>query len=157
MAKRQFKSIDDLRTYIENRVMATMDTTIKTETIEELERLAQEQVYDVYEPESYARRYSFVYDDAYNVDNSGKMKLKITPVVPFNDAYETDNSGDALAGLINYGNGWNGIRYEYTPKGKEPTYKYPRPFLSTVYEELANGNYVARLAEGLEKAGFRVK
>lgn len=155
MAEIKVKSLNDIKRIIENRVEAILDTDVKNDVIEVLKAKAQAEVYDVYAPKRYQRRYSFIQDDAYEVDRSEKMKIKITPTVEFNTKYYTQNRGNDLAGLINDGDGWDGHHYDYWDG--EKSFGFPRMFLEHTYEETEDGGFKAILATGLEKAGFRVE
>lgn len=168
-----FKSIDELKHYLENMVNAALDNDVSKLVVEGLEYMAEADVYDVYpSPVLYNRRGSLTLDENYEVDKSQNLKVKITPVAKFNAvglrwnkrtrSYVptiSSNVGDELAGLINYGDGWNGYNYEYvTDEEREnPTYTAPRPFIDDTREMLADGTYKEYLADSLRSLGIKVK
>lgn len=155
MAGRKIGSIQELKTIIENKVMAALDTDVQKDVLTILEGQAKAEIYDVYVPIRYQRRGSFGEDEAYEVDKSKKMQIRITPTVPYNQSYTTSNSGDDLAGLVNYGDGWNGHSYDYWDGYQ--SFGYARPFLSKTQESLSEGGYRELLISALEKYGLKVK
>lgn len=174
MVARKFTSVDELKHYLENMVNAALDNNVKDRVIETLEGFADIDVYQAYPaPKLYNnRRKSLMQDENYEVDSSQNMKLKITPKAEFKSfALRWDrrmhgyvptvsqNVGDELAGLINYGGGWNGYNYEYVSEEEmeNPTYTAPRPFIDDTVNDLKGGMYKAYLAEGLEGLGIKVK
>ena len=170
----KFKSISELEHYIKNMVNIALDTSVKEGVVQGLIGHAGVDVYDVYPaPSMYERRGSLLSEGNYEVDRSENMKLSITPVARFNASglrfnkkthsfvptVSSNGDGNELAGLINYGDGWNGYSYEYVNEEEmeNPSYTAPRPFIDNTVEELNGGVYKALLALGLEDLGITVK
>lgn len=169
---KKFKSIGELEHFLENKVNAALDTTVKQGVIDGLKGYALEDVYNIYWPTSYERRYSLFEDSNYEVQKPKSMKLTITPVAKFNPSVTRWNKkshsyypsisnngyGDELAGLINYGDGWNGYEYEFKTDEEmaNPTYTAPRPFIDDTREDLNTGSFKTLLADGLEELGVKI-
>lgn len=157
---KSFKNVGEIKHYLENMVNAALDTTVKDGVIEGLENYAETDVYDVYSPVVYKRRYSLFNEENYIVDKNKNMELTITPIVDFNPYINgkngeiSKNSGNQLSGLINYGDGWGGYTYDIPPNGR--AYGKPRRFIDDVKNELNDGMFKSLLAEGLENFGIRL-
>ena len=83
-------------------------------------------------------------------------ELVVENVTPFNPGYETANSGSGLAGLIEYGDGYQGHTYDYYPKNKPATYAEPRPFMEDTRDIVKRG-LKHTIATALEDRGLEVK
>ena len=170
----KFKSMAEMKHFLENMVNAALDTTVKDGVIKTLEDYAKADVYEEYPaPKMYNRRRSLLQDSNYEVDKAKNMKLTITPVAKFNpNGLRWDkrsrslvpasswNVGDELAGLINYGDGWNGYNYEYVSEEEmeNPTYTAQRPFIDDAKESLDDGmGFKTLLSEGLGELGIKVE
>ena len=152
----EFKSLKDLEKYIRGKVETALEENVSKKVIDKLEENAQSLVYDVYTPTEYDRRYSFLRDELYQTKKK-KWRVEIKPVVEFNQTYATSNKGNDLAGLVNYGDGWNGHIYEYKYPHGAPPYNRPRPFLDMTHEELSNGYYAELLKDALQSNGLNVQ
>ena len=137
--------------------MISLDTVVADGIKQELVNQAEEIVYGAYDPIIYNRRGSLIDESNYQIDKSGDMSLTVIPVASFNPAYGTSNGGNQLAGLVNYGNGWGGYSYDFTPRSKPATYKAPRPFIDYTKELLAEGMFKDLLEEGLLQQGLDVR
>lgn len=63
----------------------------------------------------------------------------------------SENSGNELAGLVNYGDGWNGYGYDYSNRGATN-------FIQKAVDDLkASGEHVKAMNDGLQKRGLTVK
>lgn len=91
------------------------------------------------------------------LDGSGVLVVtNDTPFNPFLNGRDENkgisaNSGNGLAGLVNYGDGWNGYEYDYSSKGATNFIQ------NTVGDLAASGDHVKALKSGLIKQGFDVK
>lgn len=154
----EFKSLKDLQAFVQDVVNMELEDSIAQVIKDGLSTSAENNVYGVYTPNVYARRYSL--SDQSNMDSKlisdGVLEVKI--VAEFNDGYGTDNSGDQLAGLVEYGNGWNGYDYDYPylANGQIGRYVYPRPFIQPVREEVGN-DLKDIMRQALRNAGLKVK
>ena len=122
----EFKSLSALESYLQEKVNAALSNQV-AEVVKEVEaQNAEAQVYDVYQPTTYNRRYSL--SNPENIEATVKNgTLELCYDVDFNSGYGTKNSGPDLAGLVEHGDGWNGYRYDY-PGG---VYSGARPFIRT--------------------------
>ena len=189
-----FKSIKGLENDIKTGIRAALKTQVGESIALKLILNAQDIVYDGYEPHVYDheledRRYSLREIDNYDIQVDGNMNLAVTPVAEFNPYYyerielkdgsvrwkrhNSRNRGNELAGLINYGKGWNGYNYDFEEKKKSYTddddgynieendsdfgsYSAPRPFIDITRDELKDGLGSALLAESLKDLGYSV-
>lgn len=153
----EFKSLKELQAFVQDVVNMELEDSIAQVIKDGLSTSAESNVYGVYTPNVYARRHSL--SDQSNMDSKlisdGVLEVKM--VAEFNDGYGTDNSGDQLAGLVEYGDGWNGYHYDYpfTSEGKGD-YTYPRPFIQPVREDVGN-NLKDLMKQALRNAGLTVK
>lgn len=170
---KKFKSISELERYLKNMIHYSLDNAVKEGVLQDLEERAEIDVYGEYPtPRLYGRRGSLLEDKNYKVDKSRDLTLTITPVAKFNPNIlrwnpktrslvpaSSMNVGDELAGLINYGDEWNGYNYEFVTEeeAEHPTYTAPRPFLDYTKEDLADGMYKDLMRQGLEELGITVK
>lgn len=152
----EFRNLKDLEKYIREKVETALEGDVSNKIVDKLEENAQSLVYDVYSPVVYERRNSFLKDESYQIKKK-KWKVEIKPVVEFSQAYATSNKGNDLAGLVNYGDGWNGHIYEYRYPHGAPPYNKPRPFLDVTHEELNDGYYAELLKEALQSNGLDVQ
>lgn len=70
------------------------------------------------------------------------------------------DSNFEIAGLIEYGDGWQGKEYEYKRNRDNTAYQYlnPRPFIQTTRDRLRqSGDHVRSLRDGLIRQGIVVK
>ena len=151
----QFQSIEELQEYVKSIIYGALRSHVTRRAIDLLETMAEINIYGVYEPKRYRRRYSFVNDAAYEIDGIntvGGLNVMIQPWVPFNPGYGTSNDGHALAWLIEYGHGSAGM-YDY-PVYED--YLQPRPFVHPAYNYLAD-EYRDLLQIALEIEGLPVK
>ena len=156
------KNISELKAILQKKINAALLTDV-AEMIKVTE--IQHVIDDVYSrPESreYHRRYAN--GGIGDVDNmherlEGDGLLAVsndTPFNPFLNGYDdgdgtSANSGEGLDGLIEYGDGWNGIHYDWA--ACEAT-----NFIENTKQELANTNKLAEaLKAGLKKQGLNVK
>lgn len=157
----KFKGLDKALKVIQDKVNDTLLHEVAG-TIKEVER---EHIYnDVYTrpPGQYLRRY----DDGGlgDVNNmyeylEGDGVLGIAQGTPFNpyiNGYSPPLSQNVdlesgLDGLVNYGNGWNGIFYDVKAWG-------PTNFIENTIDDLrSSGKHVEALKNGLKKRGLNVK
>lgn len=159
-------SLAELQSQIEEAVTDALNGDVANYIKQKLISHANSDIYGVNEPDpwGYHRRYSFLDENQYLVEDHKKMSLIITPKQVFNMGYSSTDSGiknsnpDWLAGLINYGNGWNGVTYDfYECVHKGPWWLPARPFLDNTVEELENGELGDQLWVSLKKRGFNVK
>lgn len=168
----KFNNVKDLKEYIKNSINYALDNNVKEGILETLYDHAVSDVYDAYAPSMYERRYSLLDEGNYEIDKSEDMKISVTPIAEFNPVVyrykgrkkgfeqgRSANSGNELAGLINYGDGWNGYRYEFVSpdEAENPTYTAPRPFIDYARENLSDGMAKDYLIEGLAEMGIHAE
>lgn len=123
----------------------------------QLEHIAED-VMDVYRPAEYERRDNGL-ENPGNIwaSRSSQNELVVENVTQFNPDYGTENYGYGLVGLIEYGDGWNGLYYDYRPK-KNARYLKPRPFIANTRADLkTNKQHIQALKDGLKTRGIRFK
>lgn len=157
------KSLEELKSQIEVAIGDSLNGDVIEFIQQKLVDHAQTDVYDVYKPRMYGRRYSLLQKDEYLIETGANMHLVITPVQKFNPCTTNGpsrNTGEELAGLINYGDvSYKGYGYDYYGGSAyaEPTYLEPRPFLDNTVDELAAGELADSLWASLKKHGYNVK
>lgn len=162
-----FQSMDDLCDYLQSEIdSALIDNVAESVRSQMLEHI-QTDVYSVYEPEIYLRRYeNGGLSDSRNITPSlvSKGVLEVENKTPFNTdpecsidpSYHTDNYGYGLAGLIEYGYGWSEAHYDYPRKGR--SYLKKRPFIANTRADLkTNKQHIQALKDGLKTRGIRFK
>ena len=159
-------SLVELKAQIEEAVTVALNDDVANYIKQKLISHANSDIYGVNEPDpwGYHRRYSFLDENQYLIEDCKSMSLVLTPKQVFNTNFSgTDDSikkshPDWLAGLINYGNGWSGVYYDYyVCVHKGPWWLPARPFLDNTVEELENGELGDQLLVSLKKRGFNVK
>lgn len=198
MAKYVFKNVKDLENDLKTGIKAALKTQVGESIALKLIYNAQDIVYEGYNPKVYDhklqdRRYSLREPDNYDIQVDENMNLAVTPVAEFNPYYyekiqwedengnphetwvqhTSRNRGNELAGLINYGTGWNGYHYDFEEKKESyadndngynieendndfGTFSAPRPFIDITRDELKDGLGSALLAESLKDLGYSV-
>lgn len=178
MGKYSYSSIAELENDIKAGINVALKEVVGISIATMLINNAQEVVYEGYDPTVYDyeigdRRYSLTQPGNYNIQLDGDMKLSVTPEAEFNpniyifNPYakkwiqkSSSNSGNELAGLINYGDGWNGYHYDFQDDGDGDgdysSYSAPRPFIDITKTELEGGMAKELLAESLRQLGYPV-
>lgn len=156
----KFNSLKSLNQYIEKQI----NNSLKEEVFEAVRKVelihVGEDVIEVYTPVRYARRDTRGIEDPENIIAAPPKDgvLEVENITQFNPGYDTENFGYGVVGLIEYGDGWNGYRYEIPRLGGLPPYNQPRPFIHNTREDLkANKQHVAALKDGLNKRGIKTK
>ena len=194
MAKYVFRNVKDLEKDIKTGIKAALKVPVGEAIVLQLIYNAQDVVYEGYNPNVYDhalkdRRYSLREPSNYDIQVDEDMRLSVTPVAEFNPYYyekvikddgtevwvrkNSVNRGNELAGLINYGSGWNGYHYDFEERQDTyadddngynieeydsdfGTYSAPRPFIDITREELKDGLGRALVAESLKQMGYSV-
>lgn len=194
MAKYVFKNVKDLENDLKTGIKAALKTQVGESIALKLIYNAQDIIYDGYRPHVYDhelkdRRYSLREPSNYDIQVDEDLKLFVTPIAEFNPYYyekikkndgterwirkNSRNRGNELAGLINYGSGWNGYHYDFEEIKETYTYdddgysieesvddngsySAPRPFIDITRDELKDGLGSALLAESLKDLGYSV-
>lgn len=164
-----FKNLEEMAKYLaKNQIKKALENEV-AEKVRDLEQLnIDSQVYERYnivdgtqqEPYIYQRRY----DDgglrdrknmtAATKETSNGVQLSVENVTKGKD----DNF--VIAGLIEYGDGFDGMNYTYKENRDGTSYQYlnSRPFTKSTIQELKEtGEHVKALAEGLKKQDIDVK
>lgn len=162
-----YNSIQAALAAIQKKVMDSVNDTLLNEVshvvkVAEVHRIME----DVYSRETggqYERRY---FDgglgDPANLKErlEGDGVLAISNDTPFNPYLNgldesnglSENSGRfGLAGLVNFGDGWNGIEYDWAKSGETNFIENTRIELSS------EKTHVNAMKDGLKKRGFNVK
>ena len=164
-----FKGLDKALKVIQKKVEDTLLTEVA-------EVVKNEELYHVYE-DMYSRPTSGFYERRYeqggmgdknnyqhfvDVNGENSRTLVVTNTTQFNpylngkdasDGYSQNTMRESgLDGPINYGDGWNGIKYDYA-EGEPAT-----DYIENTIEDLnASKNHVKALRAGLRKRGLTVK
>jgi len=159
----EFKSMKDLEKYLQSQINNSLQQDVAPIVKETMSAEIQNTVYAEYpNPHMYNRRKSGGLESVENMNidesliNSGV--LSITNDTPFDDRYDTENSGDGLAGLIEFGDGYDGHTYDYTNYNGNSPYLEPRPFIQNSRDTLKQtGAHIKALKKGLKKSGINVE
>jgi len=190
VAKYVFKNVKELEKDLKTGIKAALKEPVGMAVAKMMMDNADEVVYGGYTPRVYDheigdRRYSLDEPSNYDIQVDGDMNLSVTPVVEFNpyiyiynkktgkwNKSLSSNRGNELAGLINYGDGWNGHYYDFSEERNMynedsddyeiedeedyESYSRPRPFIDITREELKEGMAKELLAESLKMMGYTV-
>lgn len=157
-SKNGFKSLGALKSALEDVILDAMTSDIANQAMDIIIDSANSEIYEPVSPHKYERRYSFINDNNYIIDIVQPLGISITPDVEFSQYPISNNTGNELAGLIEFGDGWNGYYYEYTRKKEESEYKHPRRFLEKSFDTITENNaVVTSLIGALEFRGLKVK
>lgn len=153
----EFKNMKELAAFVQDVINMELEDSISQVIKDGLSNSAESNVYGAYSPHLYSRRHSL--SDQNNMDSNliadGVLEVKM--VAEFNDGYDSSNVGDQLAGLVEYGHGWNGYYYDYPDtKDEENAYVSPRPFIQPVREEIGN-DLKDLMRQALRNAGLKVQ
>ena len=75
-----------------------------------------------------------------------------------NPNYHSSSDGVGLAGLVQYGDGWNGFKYDYAFGSNSDEFTKPRDIIEKTTERLVEeGTYLEAFKDGLRLQGFEVK
>lgn len=153
-----FSSLKGLNEYIQKQINDTLKNEV-FETVREVElEHIENDVLAIYEPNQYLRRDSRGINDPQNIIFSSLKDgiLEIENITKFNPDYETANTGYGLVGLIEFGDKWNGFRYEYPHIGGISPYNRSRPFIANTKTELKKEKqHISALKVGLNKRGIK--
>lgn len=157
----KFKSIGELEKYLKTEIQDCLEYEVAEEVKSAMSMWAEIDVYAAYpDPKSYERRGSLTNKLLYDSESTGKMKITVKPSIPFNPylATEDEETGMGLERLVTYGQGAGGNYGWKEPRGREPTYKQPRPWIPDAMDDLkSSGSAAAALAMGLQGKGITVK
>ncbi len=192
VAKYVFKNVKELERDLKTGIKAALKEPVGMAVAKMMMDNADEVVYRGYSPRVYdhalgdgKRRQSLDEPKNYDIQVDGDMNLSVTPVAEFNpyiyiynkktgkwNKSLSSNRGNELAGLINYGDGWNGHYYDFSEERNMydedsddyeiedeedyESYSRPRPFIDITREELKEGMAKALLAESLKMMGYTV-
>lgn len=153
----KFNSLSALETYLKNAIDVALENQVADEVKDEVTTSASKIVYGVYDPDMYSRRGSFEQKENIGIYVSGNI-LTATMNHVFNESYKTKNHGYGLAALVEYGHNVGG-RYDYPfNNNKEPTFRYPRPFVATSIKRMESSKtHVHALKDGLQSQGINVE
>ena len=154
-----FKSLNDIERYIQEKINDVLVNEVAEDIAFVESEVIIDNVYSKYNPEMYDRRgLGGGFADPGNIEGTlvADGELVVENVTPFNPGYETANSGSGLAGLIEYGDGYQGHTYDYYPKNKPATYAEPRPFMEDTRDIVKRG-LKHTIATALEDRGLEVK
>lgn len=143
-------------------LLPAINTSLKTAVAPVIKTTESEVVKDVldeYHPSVYQHRTTGGLDDVANmVDTVKNGVLTVTNQTEFNDDYNSTSSGVGLAGLVEYGDGWNGFQYDYMRGDNYEQFSKPRDITERTKEKLVDeGKYIEAFKDGLRIQGFEVK
>jgi hypothetical protein len=159
-----FKDINKLCSYLQTNYVDEVLPEDVTDAVRDVsQKEAEEHVYSVYpDPVVYQSRGlsgGLVADE--NIVGTLLVSgvLSVDYIAEFSQDPPSTNEGWGLAGLVEYGDGWNGHHYEYiTEKTIDAAYHRPRPFVANTALELEDGQILnAVLRKGLRRKGLQVK
>lgn len=153
----EFRSIEELASFVQDVINMELEDSVSQVIKDGLSTSAESNVYGAYSPKVYERRHSL--SDQANMDSHllGDGVLEVVVKASFNDGYGTTNSGEELAGLVEFGDGWNGYNYDYPfTKDGDNAYIYPRPFIQPVRDEIG-GDLKDIVRQALINAGLNVQ
>lgn len=148
----RFTNLHALQTFLHRQVDAALSEQVADKVRLALYEHAHSDVYDVYEPRKYDRRYALS-DPAFMESVVSGGKLTVSNNAPFDTRYNTAQTGVGLADLVSGGNGAGGFTYNYPDRG----YYRSRPYLENAFEDLAGGKAIEALKAGLRNRGLTVK
>jgi hypothetical protein len=155
-----YKSIKALCANLQGYVNAALEEEVMDAVRETEQEKAIEVVYATYKASMYSRRGldgGLVADENIVGTLLADGVLSVDNIAEFNENPPSSNSGWGLAGLVEYGNGWNGHQYDYADN-PDAAYLKPRPFIESTADELADGSIIkAALRKGLRKNGLLVE
>jgi hypothetical protein len=160
-----FKNWGALEKYIKAKLKPDIQYILNTDVAGTIMEKEQEHI----EKDVYSRRTSGEYErrgtgGLGDMDNMvpepyGDLGVAIVNDTPFNPYLNgTDesggisrNEGEGLPGLVNYGNGWNGINYDYS-------HYDATNFIEHTKEDLKDGKAVSvAMRVGLHKMGYNIE
>lgn len=178
--KMDFNSLEDLEKYLNKNIVDTLKNDVYNVVKEVQQENIQAEVYDKYridedgeltEPYRYKRRYKnggLIADDNIVpnvINNNNEIDLIVENIAKGADRINDYNgnsgnlSGEYIAELIEYGDGYNGLEYDYKGNRDNTAYQYlkSRPFMRKTVEELENSMlHVKALRNGLKSKGIEV-
>jgi hypothetical protein len=160
----------NLRTQLEliqQKIQSKIADAMKNEVADVVRKIEQEEiekeVFEKYSPKKYLRRSVGGLDDPNNmIANTqlradGSVLLTVENVTMSNPDYLPDGKEPfKIAGVIEYGHGWNGYGYDYPREGA--AYMEARPFIRSTAERLKNNpEIIEAFKKGLRRRGLNVK
>lgn len=160
---REFKSVQDFVEQLSKDVQQSLRTEVANDVVDLAIGQAQKEIYDVYTPAVYQRRYSFIDRDLWTyldwsdyLDGYTLEVVNLATPNPFNNGEDLFATTDKyLPSLIELGHlayttryGHNG--YDFTSNG-DNEYMHPRPFASTT-SQILSGNDNRSFKHSLEKS-----
>ena len=125
-------NLDSAAKDVEKEIKKVVNRILKEigeEMRHDLAAKADEDVYGVYKPDVYIRRYTLDKGSNYKLEtNENKMSVSVTPTAEFNRDYGGWNYGDELGGFMNFGNYWHGYVTNYN-------HPMPRPYITNFVED----------------------
>lgn len=176
-----FNNVEDLERYLNSSLVNALQNDVY-ETVKEVQQKnIQAEVYDKYhinedgeltEPFYYKRRYKdggLISDEnivpVITSDNNQVELIVENRTKGAQRKNDFDNSsgnlnGEYIAELIEYGDGYNGLEYDYKNNRDNTGWQYlrPRPFIEKTVEELQRTNlHTKALKRALKKSGIDIK
>jgi hypothetical protein len=149
---------------IQSKIADAMNNEV-ADVVRKVEQEAiQEEVFDKYpNPVEYIRRSVGGLDDPNNMvantqlQADGSVLLMVENITMSNPNYLPEGKEPfKIAGVIEYGHGWNGYIYDYPRKGAP--YMKGRPFIRSTAEQLKNNPEIVKaFKKGLRRNGLNVK
>lgn len=155
-----FKDLNALARHMQNKVIPdVLGNEVYSVAVNTQSRMVQKEVYSKYNPYIYQRRgWSGGLADpsnnrgTFSYQGLGEVQLFIQNVT------EGSDQNFYIAPLIEYGDGYHGLEYQYKRNRDNTQYKYlnPRPFISETIKYLeANLAHVDAMKRGLSRWGIR--
>jgi hypothetical protein len=149
----KFNNFSDIEKHLQGQLNAVLQDEVSEVIKDEMKTQIYEEVYSVYNPKMYHRRYgNGGLGDEQNIQatlvNDGV--LAVENIAPFNGS---NSSGKSLAGVIVSGSGYN-----FGSKSGNLGYEQPRDFVSATRNSLLDkGAHIRALKAGLKKRGIDIK
>lgn len=162
----EFQFFDDLAAFIQVSLNNSLENEVADIIRATMVQHVDSDVYRRYSPVDYNRRGThgglsdpaniiseIVSDGLLVVENSTEFNRQSD--ASKDSSYHTDNYGWELAGLIEYGDGWNGYYYDYPTRR---SYMQPRPFIANTRKEVEQKKlHIKAIKQGLKARGVRFK
>lgn len=155
-----FNNVNELINHLESNVLRdVLENEVFDVVAQTQSRMVFEHVYNKYRPVVYKRRgYSGGLGDPKNIVGSFYKKNNTIQMLIENKT-RGYNSGQYIAGLIEYGDGYNGMKYDFPYKNRldsRYTYLKERPFIRKTIEFLEkSGRHIDALERGLNRRGIK--
>jgi hypothetical protein len=157
-------TLSQLKQELNSRIQATLLDEVATAVRKVEAESIETYVYDVYEPKEYERRrFDGGLQDPKNmiaeINHNANGGQNLNTLEIFNVTTGKYEPNKYIAGLVEYGDGYGGMRYQpFWGDANTYPYKNPRPFTRGTIAFLSlEKQHVKALKQGLSKRGLKSK